>query len=250
MTTSVQKELLGDLVTSVKTTTYPITNNDGLILVDGTSAGFTTTLPTAVGISGQRFKIKRVDQTLANAVTIATTSSQTIDGATTRKLMTQYEMFEVESDGSNWHITRHHVFSGWNTYTPTGSWVSNTTYTGRWKRVGATLFGQVKAATSGAPTNVALTVAIPTGLTINTGDLLAQQNYGAQFGTAILRDAGVSQYPGVVGYASTTTVQISPINTAGTDAKAEDSSATVPFTFGSGDEVYADFALPITNWEG
>ena len=40
----------------------------------------------------------------ANNVTVATTSSQTIDGATTKTLGSQYATILVQSNGSNWFI--------------------------------------------------------------------------------------------------------------------------------------------------
>jgi hypothetical protein len=61
------------------------------------------TLPTAVGCIGRRYTIKKTDAS-ANAVTIATTSSQTIDGTTTKALSTQYAAYTVQSDGANWQI--------------------------------------------------------------------------------------------------------------------------------------------------
>lgn len=156
-------KLAGLVVTAVKTTTYSIATTDDVILVDGTSA-FTATLPTAVGVSGKKYQIKRVDQTLANAVTLATTSSQTIDGPTTRKLMTQYEQFTVVSDNANWEILSHTYPNGYISYTPsfTGfGTVSNVA--GYWKRVGdsAIIRG---AFTSGTSTAVQGKFSLPTGL--------------------------------------------------------------------------------------
>ena len=78
-------------------TTYDI------ILNNATSTAITNTLPTAVGITGKIFYIKKVDSSI-NAVTIATTSSQTIDGITTKVITTQYVTITVVSDGANWNI--------------------------------------------------------------------------------------------------------------------------------------------------
>lgn len=63
----------------------------------------TLTLPTAVGHTGQRFRIMRVNSTAGNTI-IATTSSQTINGGATCTLTNQYQYVEVESDGANWFI--------------------------------------------------------------------------------------------------------------------------------------------------
>lgn len=85
------------------TTTYTIKENDATILANATGGAFSVTLPTAVGLQGQRYFIKKTDSS-ANAVTVATTSSQKIDGATTFSLSTQYAKVTVISDNANWQI--------------------------------------------------------------------------------------------------------------------------------------------------
>jgi len=70
---------------------------DYVYLVSGTT---TVTLPTAVG-NTNRYTIHN---TGANTVTVATTSSQTINGVTTQTLVSQYESIDVISNNSNWFI--------------------------------------------------------------------------------------------------------------------------------------------------
>ena len=73
-------------------------NVDYVYLVSGTT---TITLPTAVSNTNQ-YTIKRVG---TNTVSIATTSSQTIDGsASPITINTQYSSLTLMSDGSNWNI--------------------------------------------------------------------------------------------------------------------------------------------------
>ena len=88
---------------STKTGNYTILQSDDVILGDATSGAITITLPTAVGNSGEIFNIKKIDSSV-NAVTIATTSSQTIDGALTQPILTQYQNITVVSNGTNWSI--------------------------------------------------------------------------------------------------------------------------------------------------
>ena len=92
----------GGFLWVAKTSNYTIAATDSGILGDATSGGITITLPTAVGIS-QKFTIQKKDSS-GNSVTIATTSSQTINGSTTKTLSTQYQSVTVASDGSNWYI--------------------------------------------------------------------------------------------------------------------------------------------------
>jgi hypothetical protein len=70
-------------------------------LIDCTSNTFTITLPTAVGIEGRTYIVKNSG---AGTITIATTSSQTIDGATTKTLNTQYSGLTLVSDNVNWKV--------------------------------------------------------------------------------------------------------------------------------------------------
>jgi len=54
-------------------------------------------------VTGKQYTIKKTDTSL-NVVTVATTSSQTIDGVTTNVLATPYESITVLSDGANWNL--------------------------------------------------------------------------------------------------------------------------------------------------
>jgi hypothetical protein len=88
---------------AMKTGAYTLTGTDSIIAAEATLAGFTVTLPTAVGIAGRRYTIKKIDSS-ANGVTIGTTSSQTIDGDTTKTLTAQHQSLTVVSDGARWLI--------------------------------------------------------------------------------------------------------------------------------------------------
>lgn len=69
-------------------------------LVEVTANSVTVTLPTAVGLTGYSFVVKN---TGAGTVTLATTSAQTIDGASTKSL-TQNVALTVVSNGANWIV--------------------------------------------------------------------------------------------------------------------------------------------------
>ncbi|HUP79325.1 MAG TPA: hypothetical protein VM260_12310, partial [Pirellula sp.] len=88
---------------SAKTAAYTLTKTDSVVSGDATAAAFSITLPTAVGVTGQIYIIKKIDSSV-NVVTIATSSSQTIDGAATVFLSTQWQTTRVVSDGANWLI--------------------------------------------------------------------------------------------------------------------------------------------------
>ena len=86
-----------------ETSTYAAKYND-YILANATDAAFTITLPAVSdGKRGGRVGIKKVDPT-ANAITIATTDTATIDGVTMIILTTQYEAYTMLADSTNWYI--------------------------------------------------------------------------------------------------------------------------------------------------
>lgn len=72
-----------------------------VVKADATVAAFTVTLPTAVGVAGRTYRIIRVNSG-GNAVTVDTTSAQTINGASTISLGSQWASAVLVSDGTNW----------------------------------------------------------------------------------------------------------------------------------------------------
>lgn len=90
-------------VTTVTTTSHTAAN-EHVILVDDDTAGaaVTVTLPAASGNSGLQYVIKKIGST-ANVV-IDGNGSETIDGATTATLTTQYEVMTVICNGTAWFI--------------------------------------------------------------------------------------------------------------------------------------------------
>ena len=86
-----------------KTAAYTATIADNTILCSAATAAFTLTLPAASGIAGREYVIKKIDSS-ANAVTVDGNASETIDGALTYALSTQYKYVHIKTDGSNWFI--------------------------------------------------------------------------------------------------------------------------------------------------
>lgn len=74
-----------------------------VLMINTTSGNKIMTLPSASISSGTRFIIKKTDASL-NTVTLATVSSQLIDGSTTYVLATQYKYVEVIAVGSAWMV--------------------------------------------------------------------------------------------------------------------------------------------------
>lgn len=142
----------------------------------------------------------------------------------------------------------------WAAYTPTGSWVSNTTYTGFWRRVGDSMEVQIRAVCSGAPTSSTWTGSIPATYTIDTAKLL-NSGVGMVLGQGQVIDVGTEAYPVFVTYNNTTTVIAYPFGTV-TGANpvnvrrsgSGDVAQNVPITFGSGDYISITFTVPIVEF--
>jgi len=94
-------------VSDAKTDDYTATIFDDVLLINGTvtvylyTASGGTDQTGNIANSGRRIVIKNIG---SGVVTIDPSEAQTIDGATTKQLTAQYEVLELVSDGSNWHI--------------------------------------------------------------------------------------------------------------------------------------------------
>jgi hypothetical protein len=78
-------------------------SSDNILVFTGTSAA-TLTLPDATACQGRIYWIKNTSSN-ASTLTIATTSSQTIDGLASWSLTQTNKVFIIISNGSNWLIT-------------------------------------------------------------------------------------------------------------------------------------------------
>lgn len=94
-----------------KTTNYTLSSADDGVYCS--TNPFTVTLPTAVGIAGKVFEIIKTDVALANIITIATTSAQTIGEYSGVSANTQDESWILVSDGANWKIQSHTYPEQW-----------------------------------------------------------------------------------------------------------------------------------------
>jgi hypothetical protein len=71
--------------------------------VDASAGSITRTLYTAVGFSGFKVNIKKVDVSL-NQINILPFGTQTIDGQSSQQIFQQYYNLTLISDGANWFI--------------------------------------------------------------------------------------------------------------------------------------------------
>lgn len=85
------------------TAAYAAAAGDSVILADAAKGGFAVNLPSATGISGKQYAVKKTDSGVG-AVTVTAPGGELIDGAPTRRLTAQYAAVTVLSDGSGWHV--------------------------------------------------------------------------------------------------------------------------------------------------
>ena len=86
-----------------KSANFTIQAGEYQYLVDASAGAVTATLPSAVGLAGKQYRIRKVDSS-ANAVTLAAAGSETIAGVASITLTRQYQTRMVDSDGTNWLI--------------------------------------------------------------------------------------------------------------------------------------------------
>jgi len=76
---------------------------DDIVLGNAAGGGIILSLPDASTVTGKELDIKKIDAS-ANVVTIDAFGAQTIDGAGSIDLTTQYQSRKLVSDGSVWHL--------------------------------------------------------------------------------------------------------------------------------------------------
>ena len=143
------------------------------------------------------------------------------------------------------------IITEWQEFTPTGTWTTNTTYTGRWRRVGDSAEYFIQANLSGAPDALQLSVNLLPGHVIDASKLTSTE-YEVLLGTAGIRDDNVNTgFQGNVFYlGSNTSVNVGFNNTLFIPNQViyQFVTNTTPITFAAGDAVCASFKVPIQGW--
>ncbi len=103
-----------------KTSAYTLSISDNTVVFNG-SAATTFTLPSATACTGREYWIKNSS---TYTLTIATSSSQTIDGNSTWAMSNQYEAVMLMSDGTNWIVKQQAVPTQGSGWIPGGNSVS------------------------------------------------------------------------------------------------------------------------------
>lgn len=90
--------------TTIATSNYTMSALDFGVLANASSAALKVTLPPASTALGMMVLVKKIDSS-TNAVTIAASGTNKVDGKASQSLAKQYDSYELISDGSsNWYI--------------------------------------------------------------------------------------------------------------------------------------------------
>jgi len=143
------------------------------------------------------------------------------------------------------NLARGSIISDWKSYTPTGEWTTNTTYTGKYRRVGDSMELQVSLDLTGAPVGTFGYFNIPSGFSIDTSKLATPATAYGYGGMVTIRDTGAGTYHGVTRVASSGSIGIQVLNSS---SQTVPLTATVPMTFVSGDSISLKISVPIQGW--
>jgi len=137
------------------------------------------------------------------------------------------------------------MVTDWKNFTPTGTWTTNTTYTGKYRIVGDIMEMRVRALCSGAPTAANLAVNLPSGFSIDTSKLVETTAGVGSLGYGSALNAGTSFHGLLVNYSNPTLVSVYVGATGGTYISNANVSNTIPFTFGAADAVDIVCSFPL-----
>ncbi len=102
----VRGSLAASVITRTARTTLGAT--DFSTMCNNTAGAITMTLPTAAGIAGRIYILKKTSAAANDVAVTGFNGTETIDGATTYTITTQYSYLIIQSDGAGWYILTKH----------------------------------------------------------------------------------------------------------------------------------------------
>lgn len=197
-------------------------------------------------------------------VTIDGDGSETIDGATTKKMMTQYEMMEISCDGTEWHIVNRNtdtpwsagsalIFSGTTTAPTKGTTATDEFF---WKREGASVrvrFAYRQTGAGDAGSGDYLIEAIPKNTTIDstyisfytTVEGAGAYNLSNVIGSGMTGGSATESVSSLICAYSTVYVRILGTGPNSTGAAGSGFQAMNNATI----NYHGEFIAPITDWD-
>lgn len=120
------------------------------------------------------------------------------------------------------------VSPDWEAFTPTGSWISNTTYTGQYKIIGDLMLARIKVALAGAPNST-------------SDDSDVAENQFSIKGYGVIYDAAPATYDASVVVQDSSSIRILAKGAGASYVTLASVTQAVPITFASGDWVSVQF---------
>jgi hypothetical protein len=150
-------------------------------------------------------------------------------------------------------VTHNLTIEDGTSFTPTGTHIANTTYSGFWRRRGNVIDMDIGVKYTGAPTaaNLDITWHSIIGVTVDTGEIPqplgnASERFACVTGCAIDFGSSTRLIGGQL-IVSTSLIRVACVNSAPNTEAAV--SNTVPFSFGNGDALWISVrGIPITEW--
>ncbi len=220
------------------------------------SSSFTLTLYTAVGNDGRMIDLIHGGTSLTEVYTLNTSGGQTIGGVASGvyKLFTAGETLRLISDGANWQILHHQAQTATVDFTPatTGTFATNVTWTGKWRREGSFAWIHARAIFSGA-TDAATPARFNLPFAVDEDQLTSAGAGGLGIvGTSVFLDASTSLFiPGVVYVSGAVSYVIPRVldEAAASTHDLRDVTTTVPVTIAASDmfEIFA--RVPVEEWQ-
>lgn len=226
-------------------TTHSVAATTEFLRAVTSTTGYAITLPVAASYVGRELTIKKMTNDFYQ-LTVADLAA-----TLTTYLSTQGETLVLVADTDGWHTKDRRIPSSWVAWTPTGSWIANTTYSGMLRRVGDDIELQIKVATSGVPTTASLTVNLPSGLTVATAKLLDVTAGAASLdGFVGIKDASAGNFHGDIRYNDTGSIAIFYDSTIASVAVTQ----AAPMAFATGDFINIFAKIPVSGavaaWAG
>lgn len=202
-------------------------------------------------VAGRVIRVQKIDNSFFRAEIVSGTGKQ-FDGKGSCRLSTQYESVELIYNGSMWKVNSRKIPNYSFSYTPVVSWTSNVTPDASCLRSGTELIIKFDLQVTGTPgpSATVLTANLPSGLAIDTSQVVAYEDGGTLLGYAIYKDAGTGYRPGwVAAGASSTELKFLYQDLSTTLQVTVASTGNQPFIWANGDRVQAYIRVPISGWE-
>ena len=235
-----------------KTASAILTIDENLTLADSTAGVMTITLPPTRLVQSVPFEIKKISADF-DAITIATDGSETVGGAASTAIHTDGETLFLFPNKGDWIIQERRIPDEWESFTPTGAWTTNTTWTGQRKRVGDSWVFNVKAAFAGAPEAVEFAMDIPESQTVAEAKLALDPESKCRLpGGAHLWNDNISVenilFPSYAGTDTEITLWRMILSTTYQYVAL---TRTAPATIAASDSIqFNGLRVPITGWNG